>query len=114
MAEAEAAASVASPRPQIAGWAATQEHRDAGRAARRMVPRTSHAAWAPPHDRPDPVTLLHSQDATRVPELVPIRWGRMSVSPFTFYRGAALLMASDLSATPNWASPCRRAATPTC
>jgi uncharacterized protein (DUF2252 family) len=90
-----------SPGPQITGWAGIEEHRAAGRAARRMVPRTSHAAWAPPHDRPDPVALLRSQDATRVPELVPIRWGRMSASPFAFYRGAALLMAADLSATPN-------------
>ncbi len=88
-------------RPQIIGWAPTQDHIAAGKAARTMVPRTSHAGWAPPHDRPDPVALLHSQDAARVPELVPIRWGRMSVSPFTFYRGAALLMASDLAATPN-------------
>jgi uncharacterized protein (DUF2252 family) len=102
MAKAEAAAATSSAaRPQIAGWAAAEEHRAAGRAARGMVPRTSHAGWAPPHDRPDPVALLHAQDATRVQELVPIRWGRMSVSPFTFYRGAALLMASDLSATPN-------------
>ena len=88
-------------RPQIVGWAPTAEHVAAGKAARKMVPRTSHAGWAPPHDRPDPVALLQSQDAARVPELVPIRWGRMSVSPFTFYRGAALLMASDLAATPN-------------
>jgi uncharacterized protein (DUF2252 family) len=101
MATAEAAASAAAARPQIVGWAATDEHRDAGRGARRMVPRTSHAAWAPPHDRPDPVALLHAQDATRLPELVPIRWGRMSASPFAFYRGAALLMAADLAATPN-------------
>ncbi len=88
-------------RTEIASWATTEEHRDAGRAARRLVPRSSHAGWMPPHDRPDPVALLQSQDAVRVPELVPIRWGRMSVSPFTFYRGAALLMASDLSATPD-------------
>ncbi len=88
-------------RTEIASWAATEEHRDLGRAARRLVPRSSHAGWAPPHDRPDPVALLQSQDAMRVPELVPIRWGRMSASPFTFYRGAALLMASDLSATPD-------------
>jgi uncharacterized protein (DUF2252 family) len=99
--EATVAQAPAAVRPQIVGWAATEEHRAAGRAARTMVPRTSHAGWAPPHDRPDPVALLHSQDAARISELVPIRWGRMSVSPFTFYRGAALLMASDLSATPN-------------
>ena len=52
-------------------------------------------------DRPDPVALLEEQAASRVPELVPIRYGRMLVSPFTFYRGAALLMASDLSTTPD-------------
>jgi uncharacterized protein (DUF2252 family) len=88
-------------RPQVVGWAPAEEHRAAGKAARKMVPRTSQGGWAPPHDRPDPVALLQTQDATRVPELVPIRWGRMSVSPFTFYRGAALTMASDLASTPN-------------
>ena len=72
-----------------------------GKAARTQAPRTSHAEFAPASDRPDPVALLESQAATRVPELVPIRYGRMLVSPFTFYRGAALVMASDLSATPT-------------
>src|SRR6478672_8828810 len=72
-----------------------------GKAARAEVPRSSHAAFAPPPRRPDPVKLLQSQAATRVPELVPIRYGRMLVSPFTFYRGAALIMASDLAATPR-------------
>lgn len=72
-----------------------------GRAARRRVPRSSHAAWDPPPDRTDPVTLLEEQATTRVPELVPIRYARMMVSPFTFYRGAALLMASDLATMPH-------------
>src|SRR5205085_9722280 len=54
----------------------------------------------PAPDRPDPVALLEEQAATRVPELVPVRWGRMLVSPFTYYRGAALPMASDLATTP--------------
>jgi uncharacterized protein (DUF2252 family) len=71
-----------------------------GRAARSAVPRSSHAVFEPAPDRPDPVTLLKEQAATRVPELVPVRWGRMLVSPFSFYRGAALLMASDLAGTP--------------
>ena len=71
-----------------------------GKAARASVPRTSHAAFEPAPDRPDPVALLEQQAATRVPELVPIRWGRMLVSPFTYYRGAALPMASDLATTP--------------
>ena len=71
-----------------------------GKAARAEVPRTSHAVFDPPADRPDPLALLAEQAKTRVPELVPIRWGRMMVSPFTFYRGAALPMASDLAGTP--------------
>jgi uncharacterized protein (DUF2252 family) len=71
-----------------------------GREARRRSPRSSHAGWAPSPDRPDPVALLEEQATTRVPELVPIRHARMLVSPFTFYRGAALLMASDLAGTP--------------
>jgi uncharacterized protein (DUF2252 family) len=73
-----------------------------GRARRKAVPRSSHAIFEPSPERPDPVELLERQAATRVPELVPIRYGRMLVSPFTFYRGAALIMASDLaSATPR-------------
>jgi len=70
-----------------------------GKAARRRAPRSSHADFAPPASRPDPVELLERQSATRIPELVPIRYGRMLVSPLTFYRGAALIMASDLSST---------------
>src|SRR5213078_793547 len=72
-----------------------------GKAARAEVPRTSHAALEHDPNRPDPVALLQSQDPARVPELVPIRYGRMLVSPFSFYRGAAALMAHDLSSTPR-------------
>ena len=72
-----------------------------GKQARTKVPRDTHAGFEPAADRPDPVALLESQAATRVPELVPIRYGRMLVSPFTFFRGAALVMASDLSTTPR-------------
>ena len=72
-----------------------------GKAARSEVPRASHAEWEPSSARPDPIGLLEQQARTRVPELVPIRYGRMLVSPFTFYRGAALIMASDLAATPR-------------
>ena len=71
-----------------------------GKEARAAVPRDSHAVFDPPPGRPDPVELLEEQAKSRVPELVPIRRGRMMVSPFTFYRGAALPMASDLSHTP--------------
>jgi uncharacterized protein (DUF2252 family) len=80
----------------------TPEQREArGRAARRAVPRSSHAEYRPPDGRPDPLDILEGQSATRVPELVPIRYGRMSESPFRFYRGAAAIMASDLSGTPD-------------
>jgi hypothetical protein len=72
-----------------------------GKAARAEVPRASHGDWEPALHRPDPVELLEEQAQTRVPELVPIRYGRMLVSPFTFYRGAAYLMASDLSSGPR-------------
>jgi len=72
-----------------------------GRAARVRTPRSSHAEWSPPEDRADPVSLLEEQAASRVPALIPVRHGRMMVSPFTFYRGAALLMAADLATTPN-------------
>jgi uncharacterized protein (DUF2252 family) len=72
-----------------------------GKQARAEVPRSSHAAFESAADRADPIELLESQASTRVPELVPIRYGRMLVSPFTFYRGAAKIMANDLARTPN-------------
>jgi uncharacterized protein (DUF2252 family) len=71
-----------------------------GRAARQDAPRSSHGRWKPSADRPDPVALLEEQARSRVPELVPIRHGRMLVSPSTFYRGAAFIMAADLAGTP--------------
>jgi uncharacterized protein (DUF2252 family) len=72
-----------------------------GRAARTEVPRRSHGAWNPSPNRPDPIALLEQQATTRVPELVPIRYGRMLASPFAFFRGAALIMAADLAPTPR-------------
>ncbi len=72
-----------------------------GRAARAEVPRRSHAVFVPAADRRDPVDLLEKQAAERVAELVPIRYGRMLVSPFTFYRGAAAVMAADLAGAPR-------------
>ncbi|MGD0453163.1 MAG: DUF2252 domain-containing protein [Solirubrobacteraceae bacterium] len=72
-----------------------------GKAARAQAPRSSHAGFEPAAQRVDPVELLERQASTRVRELVPIRYGRMLVSPFTFYRGAALIMASDLAPTPR-------------
>ncbi len=72
-----------------------------GKTARRRAPRSSHAAWKPASDRPDPISLLEEQAESRVPELVPIRYGRMMVSPSFFYRGAAAIMACDLASTPR-------------
>ena len=72
-----------------------------GKDARARAPRSSQAEFSPPTGRPDPVSLLEQQATTRVPELLPIRYGRMLVSPFTFFRGAALIMASDLATTPR-------------
>jgi len=69
--------------------------------ARTRTPPSSHAEWAPAADRPDPVALLEEQDLTREPGLVPVRHGRMMISPFTFYRGAAKIMAADLKDTPT-------------
>jgi uncharacterized protein (DUF2252 family) len=75
------------------------ELRAFGRSRRQIVPRREHGNWQPPDDRPDPLTILRAQDTMRVQELVPIRYGRMLESPFTFYRGSAAVMASDLYTT---------------
>ena len=84
------AANAAAPHLSVRGRAAR------GKAERAEVPRSVHGEWSAPSGRRDPVELLEEQAASRVPELVPIRYGRMLVSPFTFYRGAAYLMAADL------------------
>jgi uncharacterized protein (DUF2252 family) len=72
-----------------------------GKQARKSAPRSGQAVWEPGPARVDPVQVLAEQDGARVPELVPVRYGRMLVSPFTFYRGAAAIMAADLAATPH-------------
>ena len=77
------------------------ESAERGREARAEWPRSVHGDWTPAADRPDPVAVLTAQAATRVQDLVPIRYGRMLVSPFTFYRGAAAVMAADLAPTPT-------------
>ena len=77
------------------------ERRARGREARDRTPLSSHTGWAPAADRPDPITLLEEQDVTREPDLVPVRHGRMLVSPFAFYRGAAKVMVADLNGTPT-------------
>ena len=78
-----------------------EERRAKGGQARQETPLSSHSGWCPATDRPDPVALLEAQDLTREPDLVPVRHGRMMVSPFTFYRGAAKIMAEDLKNTPT-------------
>ena len=81
--------------------ASPEERAAAGKAAREKVPRSSHGEWKPAARRRDPVKVLEDQDKSRVQELVPIRFGRMLASPFTFYRGAAAIMAMDLAKTPE-------------
>jgi uncharacterized protein (DUF2252 family) len=76
------------------------ERRAAGKELRNKVPRSSHAHWTPTTDRPDPRQLLAAQNRTRLPHLVPLRYERMAVSPFTFLRGSAIVMAQDLATTP--------------
>src|SRR5207244_891036 len=76
------------------------DRRAAGRALRKEVPRSSHAEWSPVADRADPISLLEEQNLTRLAQLMPIRYGRMAASPFGFLRGAAVVMAQDLAATP--------------
>ena len=77
------------------------ERRALGKEACNRTPLSSHAGWTPASDRPDPVGLLEEQNRTREPDLVPVRHGRMLVSPFTFYRGTATIMAADLAGTPT-------------
>src|SRR5262245_24865557 len=79
-------------------WRTVDERAAEGRAARGRSPRSSHGAWAPGPGRRHPVDVLEQQAETRVPELVPIRYGRMAASPFAFFRGAAAVMAADLAA----------------
>ena len=78
-----------------------QQRHERGHDARQAVPRGSHAGWAPAPDRPDPVDLLQAQARDRIQELLPIRYGRMMASPFTFLRGSAIVMAQDLASTPK-------------
>ena len=91
----------ASPTARAVEHPSVEERTKIGKEARSLAPREAQAEFKPPADRPDPVSLLERQATTRVPELVPIRYGRMLVSAFTFFRGAALVMASDLAATPH-------------
>lgn len=90
----------ATPAMRAAPHITPEERAALGKEARRRSPRSGHAVYKPSPDRPDPLTILEAQSAARVPELVPIRYGRMMESPFRFYRGAAAIMASDLAGSP--------------
>ena len=95
---------ITSPSSIPAEWDRNLTTRDeryaAGKARRSEAPRSSHAEWAPDSERPDPISLLEEANKTRLQNLVPIRFGRMSMSAFTFYRGTADIMAYDLAKTP--------------
>ena len=85
----------------MAGPDSVKQREEKGRAARAHTPRSSHAGWRAGEDREDPIAILQAQAESRVEELVPIRYGRMLSSPFAFYRGAAAIMAADLTYTPT-------------
>ena len=89
------------PKPKVVPHPTVAERAESGKVARAHSPRSEHGGWEPASDRRDPVELLEEQAASRVPELVPIRYGRMLVSPFTFFRGAAYPMAADLADEPR-------------
>lgn len=93
-------AAPAAPRATERHGRSLDEALEAGKALRNTLPRSAHAPWKRPGDRPDPIQLLQRSDPDRLPELVPIRYGRMLQSPFAFFRGAAAVMASDLANTP--------------
>lgn len=78
-----------------------QERRAQGSALREVVPRETQGGWKAPKKRRDPIEVLTASNEGRMPELVPIRFGRMLQSPFTFYRGSAAIMAADLASTPS-------------
>ena len=83
------------------GYISADERRGAGKALRDAAPRAAQAGWKPPKDRRNPIELLRESNDDRMPELIPIRFGRMAQSPFAFYRGSAPVMAADLASTPT-------------
>ena len=88
------------PTPALGSRPSQAELYAMGKSLREKCPRHSHAVWKAPDNRPDPLRLLEESNKGRIPELIPIRYGRMVRTPFTFYRGAALNMAADLAVTP--------------
>ncbi|MTB22480.1 MAG: DUF2252 domain-containing protein, partial [Actinobacteria bacterium] len=77
-----------------------EERRQQGKSRRKAATRSSHAGWTAPSSRRSPMAILEDQNRRRFPDLIPLRWGRMVASPFTFFRGAAAVMAADLAPTP--------------
>ncbi|WP_243147375.1 DUF2252 family protein [Scytonema sp. UIC 10036] len=98
MVHQEPASTIANPTPN---YISPTERQAAGKALRDRVPRSSHSEWKVPTNRPDPIALLKISSKGRLPNLIPIRYYRMSKSPFAFLRGSAIVMASDLAATPT-------------
>jgi hypothetical protein len=82
-------------------YLSADERRAEGKTLREGVSRSSHGGWKAPKDRRDPIEILNESNYGRLPELIPIRFGRMAQSPFAFYRGAAAVMAADLASTPQ-------------
>ena len=89
-------------RDPLESWERRNEH---GKLLRKATPLESHAGWTPAKGRPDPVATLLASDAGRQEDLLSLRHGRMAASPFSFLRGAAAVMAWDLSHTPNIGLP---------
>jgi uncharacterized protein (DUF2252 family) len=87
--------------PSAAPLLTVRERREAGQAVRTRLPRSAHAAWAPPSDRRDPVDILMAADTGRIPALLPVRYGRMRADAFAFLRGSAAVMAADLGGQPD-------------
>jgi uncharacterized protein (DUF2252 family) len=96
-----ASAGPVAPGGQGPGEPGAEHRRRAGRALRKRVPRSGHASWSPAPGRPDPLDLLEENNRPRLPDLVPVRYGRMLASPFAFLRGSAVIMARDLAGTPD-------------
>src|ERR1019366_1103662 len=88
------------PKENKATTLSIEERRARGKALRTQTPRSSHADWSPDPARPDPISLLEASNTTRIARLIPIRYGRMSLSAFAFLRGSASIMACDLAKTP--------------
>ncbi len=87
-------------RPAVVQQRSREQLYAEGKAIRDSCPRVSHADWKPAADRPDPIEILEASNKGRLPELIPVRYGRMIPSPFVFFRGAAAIMAADLAQTP--------------